>query len=62
MQCMEVARSVVERIDRASATKAVDSGSITGRVKDYNNCFLITDFLLDVQQLKGTVRSLHRVW
>ena len=41
------------RVDRASATETVDSGSIPGRVKPRTVKFVFTASLLDVQQLKG---------
>ena len=40
-------------MDRASATEAVDTGSIPGRVKPKTNELVSTASLLDVQQLKG---------
>ena len=40
-------------MDRASATEAVDTGSIPGRVKPKTIKIGITASLLDVQQLKG---------
>ena len=41
------------RVDRASATEAVDTGSIPGRVKPKTIKLVFTASLLDVQQLKG---------
>ena len=41
------------RVDRASATEAVDSDSIPGRVKPKTIKLEFTAFLLDVQQPKG---------
>ena len=41
------------RVDRASATEAVDTGSIPGRVKPKTIKIGIHSFPLDVQQLKG---------
>ena len=40
------------RVDRASATEAVDSGSIPGRITQTKK-LVFTASLLDVQQLKG---------
>ena len=40
-------------MDRASATEAVDTGSIPGRVKPKTIKLVFTAFLLDVQQSKG---------
>ena len=40
-------------MDRASATEAVDSGSIPGRFKPKSMKIGIHSLLLDVQQLKG---------
>ena len=40
-------------MDRASATEAVDSGSIPGRVQPKTIKLGFTASLLDVQQLKG---------
>ena len=49
--------STSSRVDRASATKSVTSGSIPGRVKPktINIVRLFRAFLLDVQQQKRTV-------
>ena len=41
------------RVDKASATEAVDSDSIPGRVKPKTIKLEFTAFLLDVQQPKG---------
>ena len=41
------------RVDKASATEAVDTGSIPGRVKPKTIKLVFTAFLLDVQQSKG---------
>ena len=41
------------REDRASATEAIDSGSISGWVKPKTKKLVFTASLLDVQQLKG---------
>ena len=40
-------------MDRASATEAVDSGSISGRVKPKITKLVLTASLLDILQLKG---------
>ena len=40
------------RVDRASATETVDSGSIPSRIKPKTMKIGIHSFLLDVQQLK----------
>ena len=40
------------RVDRASATEAVDSGSVLKRVKPKRKKLIFTASLLDVQQLK----------
>ena len=45
------------RMDRASATEAVDSGSIPGRVKPTTVKLVLTASLLDVQQLKGECKA-----
>ena len=42
---------------RASATEAVDTGSIPGRVKPKTVKLVFTAFLLDVQQSKGLCES-----
>ena len=41
-----------DRVDRASATEAVDSGSIPGRVKPKTIKIVFIASLFDVQQLK----------
>ena len=43
------------RVDRASVTETIDSGSIPGWVKPKTIKLVFTAFLLGVQQLKGTV-------
>ena len=50
------------RVDRASATEAVDSGSIPGRVKPKTIKIGIHSFPAWRSAFKGTVWSLHRVW
>ena len=45
------------RVDRASATDSVDSGSIPGRVKPKTLKLVFTASLLDVQQLKGQCKA-----
>ena len=49
-------------MDRASATEAVDSGSIPGRVKPNSIKIGIRSFPAGRSALKGTVRSLSRGW
>ena len=48
-----ITKLISGRVDRASATEAVDSGSIPGRVKPKTVTIGIHSFMLDVQQLKG---------
>ena len=55
-------RPISGRVDRASATEAVDSGSIPGRVKPKTIKIGIHSFPAWHSALKGTVWSLHRVW
>ena len=50
------------RVDRASATETVDSGSILGRVKPKTIKIGIQSFLAWRSAIKGTVWSLRRVW
>ena len=50
------------RVDRASATEAVDSGSIPGRVKPKTIKIGIHSFSAWRSAIKGTVWSLRRVW
>ena len=50
------------RVDRASATEAVDTGSIPGRVKPKTIKIGIHSFPAWRSAIKGTVWSLHRVW
>ena len=46
-------KSISGRVDKASATETVDSGSIPRRVKPKTIKLAFTASLLDVQQLKG---------
>ena len=46
-------RPISSRVNRASATETVDTGSIPGRVKPKTIKLVFTTSLLDVQQLKG---------
>ena len=48
-----VHRPISNRVNRASATKTIDTGSIPGRVKPKTIKLVFTASLLDVQQLKG---------
>ena len=50
------------RVDKASATEAVDSGSIPGRVKTKIIKIVIHSFPAWRSALTRTVWSLHRVW
>ena len=50
------------RVDRASATEAVDSGSIPGRVKPKTIKIGIHSFPAWRSAIKGIVWSLRRVW
>ena len=50
------------RVDRASATEAVDSGLIPGRVKPKTIKIGIHSFPAWRSAIKETVWSLHRVW
>ena len=50
------------RVDRASATEAVDSGSIPGRVIPKTIKIGIHSFPAWRSAIKGTVWSLRRVW
>ena len=54
--------SISGRVDRASATEAVDTGSIPGRVKPKTIKIGIYSFPAWRSAIKGTVWSLHRVW
>ena len=49
-------------MDRASATKTVDSGSIPGQVKPKYKKIGTHSFPVWRSAIKGTVWSLHRVW
>ena len=49
-------------MDRASATEAVDTGSIPGRVKPKTIKISIHSFPAWRSAIKGAVWSLHRVW
>ena len=55
-------RPISGRVDRASATETVDSGSIPGRVKPKTIKIGIHSFPAWRSALKGTVWSLRRVW
>ena len=50
------------RVDRASATETVDSGSIPGRFKPKTIEIGIHNFPAWRSAIKETVWSLHRVW
>ena len=50
------------RVNRASATEAVDLGSIPGRVKPKTLKIGIHSFPAWRSAIKGTVWSLRRVW
>ena len=50
------------RVDRASATEMVDSGSIPGRVIPMTTKTDIHSFPAWRSAIKGTVWSLRRVW
>ena len=54
--------SISGRVDGASATEAVDSGSIPGRVKPKTIKIGIHSFPAWRSAIKGTVWSLRRVW
>ena len=56
------AKSISGRVDRASATEAVDTGSIPGRVKPKTIKIGIHSFPAWRSAIKGAVWSLHRVW
>ena len=49
-------------MDRASATEAVNSGLIPGRVKPQTINIGIYSFFARSSALKGKVWSFHRVW
>ena len=50
------------RVDKTSATDAVDSGSIPGRVLPKTIKIGVHSFPAWRSAIKGTVWSLHRVW
>ena len=56
------AEPISGRVDRASATEAVDLGSIPGRVKPKTIKIGIHSFPAWRSAIKGTVWSLRRVW
>ena len=57
-----VKQPISGRVDRASATEAVDSGSIPGRIKSKTIKIGIYSFPAWRSALKETVWSLRRVW
>ena len=56
-------KAISGRVERASATEAVDSGSIPGRVKPKTlKIGIHSSFPTWRSAIKGTVWSLRRVW
>ena len=53
---------ISSRVGRASATEAVDWGSILGRVKPKTIKIAFHSFPARRSAIKGTVRSFRRVW